>query len=75
MMLKPRDVVLIKRCGNASKETAFLKQFSTHFKAKREKGVGTPLPRFPTPIHPCLIRNAENTVESGMLRDKYFSNL
>jgi len=25
----------------------------THFEAKREKGVGTPFPRFPVPLHPC----------------------
>jgi len=31
---------------------AILKQLRTHFKAKHEKGAGTPLPRVPTPLHP-----------------------
>jgi len=32
---------------------AILKQLQTHFKAKHEKGVGTPFPRVPVPLHPC----------------------
>jgi len=28
---------------------AILKQLQTHFKAKREEGVGTPFPRVPAP--------------------------
>jgi len=32
-------------------KTAILKQLQTHFKAK--KGVGTPFPRVPAPLHPC----------------------
>ena len=30
---------------------AILKQLQTHFKTKREKCVGTPFPRVPTPLH------------------------
>jgi len=33
---------------------AILKQLQTHFEAKREKGVGTPFPRVPAPLHPWL---------------------
>jgi len=29
-----------------------LKQLQSHFKAKREKGVGTPFPRVPAPLQP-----------------------
>ena len=47
-----RDVVLTKRCENASKKTAISKQLKTHFEAKRDKGVGTPFPRVPAPLHP-----------------------
>jgi len=32
---------------------AILKQLQSHFKGKREKGVGTPFPRVPIPLHPC----------------------
>jgi len=32
-----------------------LKQIPTHFKAKREKGVGTPFPCIP-PLQPCTGR-------------------
>jgi len=35
---------------------AILKQFRTHFKAKREIGVGTPFPRLPASLHPCTKR-------------------
>jgi len=49
-----RDVVLKKRCGNAPKKRAFLKQLQTHFKAKHEKGMVTPFPRVPAPLHPWL---------------------
>jgi len=31
-----------------------LKQLQTHFKAQHEKGVGTPFPRVPAPLHPWL---------------------
>jgi len=33
---------------------ANLKQLQTHFKAKRENGVGTPFPRVPAPLHHCI---------------------
>jgi len=42
-------------CGNASKKIAVLKQLQTHFNAEREKGVGTPFPRVPAPLHLCLL--------------------
>jgi len=29
-------------------------QLQTHFKAKLQKGVGTPLPRVPAPLHPWI---------------------
>jgi len=28
--------------------------FQSHFKIKREKGVGAPFPRVPAPLHPCV---------------------
>jgi len=28
--------------------------YPTNFKAKREKGVGTPFPRVPASLHPCF---------------------
>jgi len=34
------------------KKLATLKQLRTRFKAKHEKGVGTPFPRVPAPLHP-----------------------
>jgi len=43
-----------KRCGNASKKIAILKQLKTHFKAKREKDVGTLFSRVPAPLYPCV---------------------
>jgi len=39
---------------NASEKIAVLKHLQCHFKAKREKGVGTPFPRVPAPLHPWL---------------------
>jgi len=48
-----------QRCGANKKDVgthpkkAILKQLQTHFEAKREKGVGTPFPRVPAPLHPC----------------------
>jgi len=53
MAVSHTDVMLTKRCGNAYKKTAILKQLPTHFKAKREKDVGTPFARVPAPLHPC----------------------
>jgi len=40
-----RDVVLTKEVWEPIQKIAILKQFKTHFKAKREKGVGTPFSR------------------------------
>jgi len=37
--------------GTQPKKLAILKQLRTHFKAKLEKGVGTPFPRVPA-LHP-----------------------
>jgi len=34
------------------KKLAILKQLQTNLKAKHEKGVGTPFPRIPAPLHP-----------------------
>jgi len=34
------------------KKLAVSKQLQTHFKAKYEKGVRTPFPRVPAPLHP-----------------------
>jgi len=34
------------------KKLAISKQLQTHFKAKHEKGVGTPFPRVSAPLHP-----------------------
>jgi len=42
--------------------TAILKQLPIHFKGKREKGVGTPFPRVPAPLHPCLNANMLRTI-------------
>jgi len=46
--------VLTKRCGNAPRKLAILKQLQTHFKAKHEKGVGTEFPHVLAPLNPCL---------------------
>jgi len=45
-----RNVVPKNGCGKASKKIANLKRLSTNFKAKREKGVGTPFPSVSTPL-------------------------
>ena len=47
-----RDVVLTIKVWERVQKIAILKQLRTHFKAKREKGVGTPFPRVPAPLHP-----------------------
>jgi len=47
-----RDVVLTKMCVGTHPKIAILKQLQTHFKTKREKGVGTPFSRIPAPLHP-----------------------
>jgi len=46
--------VLTKNVWERTLKIVILKQLQTHFKAKREKGVGTPFPRVPTPRHPWL---------------------
>jgi len=46
-----RDVVLTKKVWERIQKIATLKQLQTQYKAKREKGVGTPFPRVPTPLH------------------------
>jgi len=53
LLPKSRDVALIKKVWERIQEIPILKQIPTHFKAKREKGVGTPFPLVPTPLHPC----------------------
>jgi len=47
--------VLTKKVWERIKRIAILKQLPTHFKEKREKGAGTPFPRVPAPLHPCLL--------------------
>jgi len=54
-----RGVVLSKRCvathpkNSQQLQTHFnLRRLQTHFNTKREKGVGTPFPRVPAPLHP-----------------------
>jgi len=37
-----------------TKKLAILKQLQIYFKAKYEKGIGTPFPRVPAPLHPWL---------------------
>jgi len=46
-----RDVVLTKKVWECIQKIAILKQLQTHFKAKREKCVGTPFPHIATPLH------------------------
>ena len=56
--LLSRDVVLTQNLWERIQRTAISKQLQRHFKAKREKGVGTPIPRVPAPLHPCLLLSA-----------------
>jgi len=44
-------------------KTSHLKQLPTHFEAKREKGMGTPFPRVPAPLHPCTSHNNGKALE------------
>jgi len=63
-----RDVVLTKRCGNAPKKLAILKQLQTHFNAKLQKGVGKPFPRVPphyTPGYACIRINKHALFQSS----------
>jgi len=46
------DVVLTKKVWQRIQKISLLKQLPTHFKAKREKGVGTPFSRIPAPLPP-----------------------
>jgi len=48
-----REVVLTKEVWERTQKLAIFMQIPTHFKAKHEKGVGTPFPRVPAPLHPC----------------------
>jgi len=52
-----RNVVLIKKVWERIQKIDILKQLQTHFNAQREKGVGTPFPRVPAPLHPCATDN------------------
>ena len=76
---KCRDLVLKKTCRNASKKIAILKQLKqlpAHFKAKREKGVGTPLPRVHAPLHPWANAakcNASNVTSWYFMLIVYFT--
>jgi len=44
--------MLPKEVFEPIRKIAILKQLKTHFKAKREKGMGMPFPRVPAPPHP-----------------------
>jgi len=44
--------VLTKKVWERAQKIANLKQLQAQFKAKREKGVGTPVPCVPAPLHP-----------------------
>jgi len=44
--------MLTKNMWERFQKLAILKQLQRHFEAKREKGVGTPFPRVPAPLHP-----------------------
>jgi len=48
-----RDVVLLKEVWKRTQKLTILKHLRTHFKAKHEKGVGTPFPRVPAQLNPC----------------------
>jgi len=52
--VRHRDVVPTKKMWERIQKIAILRQLPTHFKAKREKGVGMLLPHFPAPLHPSL---------------------
>jgi len=46
-------VVLTKKVWERIQKSAILKHLPTHFKAKREKGVGTPFPSVPSHYTPA----------------------
>jgi len=50
-------VVPTKKLLEHTQKLAILNQLQIHFKAKHEKGVGTPFPRVPAPLIPCLSGN------------------
>jgi len=56
-VLTTRDVALTKEVWECTQKIANLKHIHTHFKAKREKRVGTPFPRVPpaTPLMTALL--------------------
>jgi len=43
--------VLTKKVWERIQKIAVSKQLQSHFKAKREKGVGIPFPHVPAPLH------------------------
>jgi len=51
-----RDVGLTKEMWESTQKITILKQLQTHFKAKHEKGVGTPSNRFPP--HYTAVKNS-----------------
>jgi len=57
-------VMLTKKLWERIQKIAILKELQTHFKAKREKGVGTPFPRVPAPLQPWLQRYRAETARS-----------
>jgi len=56
MFLISNNVTLLQGCSakkkvwERSQKLVLLKQLQTHFKAKHEKGVGTPFARVPAPL-------------------------
>jgi len=44
--------VQTKKVWERTQKLTISKELQTHFEAKHEKGVGTPFPRVPTPLHP-----------------------
>jgi len=47
------DVTLRKKVWEGIHKHRHFKTAPTFFKAKREKGVRTPFPRVPVPLHSC----------------------
>jgi len=46
------DVVLTKKVWARTQNPSYFKTASNSFQSKHEKGVGTPFPRVPVPLHP-----------------------
>jgi len=46
--------VQTKKMWKRTKKLAILKQLQTHFTVIPENDVGTPFPRVPAPLYPCL---------------------